>query len=33
MSEPDVLIIGAGMGGLITGAILAKEEGMKVLVL
>ena len=33
MNEPDVLIIGAGMGGLITGAILAKEEGMKVLVL
>ena len=29
----DVIIIGSGMGGLITGAILAKKEGMKVLVL
>lgn len=33
MNKPDVLIIGAGMGGLITGAILAKKEKMKVLVL
>jgi len=33
MSECDVVIVGAGMGGLITGAILAKKEGMKVLVL
>ena len=33
MDNPDVLIIGAGMGGLITGAILAKEGGMKVLIL
>lgn len=31
--EYDVVIIGAGMGGLITGAILAKENRMKVLVL
>ena len=29
----DAIIIGAGLGGLITGAILAKLEGMKVLVL
>jgi phytoene dehydrogenase-like protein len=29
----DALIIGAGLGGLITGAILAKLEGMKVLIL
>ena len=32
MQEYDVVIIGAGMGGLITGAILAKKAGMKVLV-
>ena len=32
-TEYDVIIIGAGMGGLITGAILAREAGMKVLVL
>ncbi|MGV8059769.1 MAG: phytoene desaturase family protein [Smithellaceae bacterium] len=32
-NEYDVVIIGAGMGGLITGAVLAKQEGMKVLVL
>jgi hypothetical protein len=32
-NEYDAVIIGAGMGGLITGAILAKQEGMKVLVL
>ncbi len=30
--EYDVIIIGAGMGGLICGAILAKEERAKVLV-
>ncbi|RJG02679.1 phytoene desaturase family protein [Noviherbaspirillum sedimenti] len=29
----DVIIIGAGLGGLISGAILAKMEGKKVLVL
>jgi len=29
----DAVIIGAGLGGLITGAILAKLEGMKVLIL
>ena len=32
-NDCDAVIIGAGMGGLITGAILAKQEGMKVLVL
>jgi len=32
-NEYDAVIIGAGIGGLITGAILAKQEGMKVLVL
>lgn len=29
----DVIIIGGGIGGLITGAILAKREGMRVLLL
>ena len=29
----DVIIVGAGMGGLITGAILAGMEGRKVLIL
>jgi hypothetical protein len=29
----DAVVIGSGMGGVITGAILAKREGMKVLVL
>jgi phytoene dehydrogenase-like protein len=29
----DVVIIGAGLGGLVTGAILAAKEGMKVIVL
>ena len=29
----DVIIIGGGIGGLMTGAILAKQEGMKVLLL
>ena len=33
MDKPDVVIIGAGIGGLITGAILAKIDGMKVLIL
>ena len=33
MNESDVVVIGAGMGGLITGAILAKNEQTKVLVL
>jgi phytoene dehydrogenase-like protein len=33
MNDYDAVIIGAGMGGLITGAILAKGEGMKVLLL
>ena len=33
MNKPDVVVIGGGMGGLITGAILAKKEKMKVLVL
>jgi phytoene dehydrogenase-like protein len=32
-SEPDVIIAGAGLGGLICGALLAKMEGRKVLVL
>ncbi|MFC8662205.1 phytoene desaturase family protein [Streptomyces sp. NPDC057199] len=32
-SEPDVIIVGAGLGGLICGALLAKLEGRKVLVL
>lgn len=32
-NDYDAVIIGAGMGGLITGAVLAKREGMKVLVL
>lgn len=31
--EYDAVIIGAGMGGLITGSILAKLDGMKVLIL
>ena len=33
MDKPDVIIVGAGMGGLITGGILAKKDNMKVLVL
>ena len=33
MSEHDVIIVGSGLGGLITGALLAKKENMKVLVL
>ena len=33
MDKPDVIIIGAGLGGLITGGILAKKDNMKVLVL
>ena len=32
-NQYDVIIIGAGMGGLIAGAILAKKERMRVLVL
>jgi phytoene dehydrogenase-like protein len=31
--DADVIIIGGGLGGLVTGAILAKQEGMKVLLL
>ena len=31
--EADVIIIGGGIGGLITGAILAKREGYRVLLL
>jgi phytoene dehydrogenase-like protein len=33
MSEHDVIIIGSGLGGLICGALLAKMEGKRVLVL
>jgi protoporphyrinogen oxidase len=33
MNDFDVIIVGAGIGGLITGAILAKKDRMKVLVL
>ena len=33
MDNPDVIIVGAGLGGLITGGILAKKDNMKVLVL
>ncbi|MET7395143.1 FAD-dependent oxidoreductase [Dactylosporangium sp. NPDC005572] len=33
MSEPDVIIVGAGLGGLICGALLAKLEGRRVVVL
>jgi hypothetical protein len=33
MDNFDVIVVGAGMGGLISGAILAKKENMKVLVL
>jgi phytoene dehydrogenase-like protein len=29
----DVVVVGAGVGGLVTGAILAAKEGMKVIVL
>ena len=29
----DVVVVGAGLGGLVTGAILAAKEGMKVIVL
>jgi len=29
----DIVVVGAGLGGLITGAILAAKEGMKVIVL
>jgi monoamine oxidase len=33
MVNPDVVIVGAGMGGLITGALLAKLDSRRVLVL
>src|ERR1700694_2516986 len=33
MDQPDVVIVGAGMGGLITGALLAKFDRRRVLVL
>jgi monoamine oxidase len=33
MEHPDMVIVGAGMGGLITGALLAKLDGRRVLVL
>ena len=33
MYQPDVVIVGAGMGGLITGALLAKFDRRRVLVL
>jgi hypothetical protein len=33
MDQRDVVIVGAGMGGLITGALLAKFDGRRVLVL
>src|SRR6202022_3695351 len=33
VEQRDVVIVGAGMGGLITGALLAKYAGRKVLVL
>ncbi|WCT05782.1 phytoene desaturase family protein [Rhodococcus qingshengii] len=32
-TQPDVIIVGAGLGGLISGALLAKLEGKRVLVL
>src|SRR5260370_36418445 len=33
VENPDVVIVGAGMGGLITGALLAKLDNRRVLVL
>jgi phytoene dehydrogenase-like protein len=33
MDNPDVIIIGSGLGGLVTGALLGKLEGSRVLVL
>ena len=33
MDNPDVIIIGSGLGGLATGALLSKLEGLRVLVL
>lgn len=32
-TKPDVIIVGAGLGGLISGALLAKMEGKRVLVI